>query len=338
MSDKEKPLTPERISQLGWGYTASLTLEAGVRCRVFDVLDAGPKTVQQVAAETGASPRGLRALMNALVGFELLAKKGDAYTLTPESAAFLVSTKPGYRGGMFRHLSTQLIPHWMKLAESVQTGKPPVSVNQETTGGPFFREFVEDLFAMGYDSAKVLADNLGVAKAAGPYRVLDLAAGSGVWSIALAEKSPHVRVTVVDWPAVIPVCQKVTARRGVADRYEYRPGDLLTTDFGTGYQAATLGHILHSEGEKRSRALLKKVFAALAPGGTIAVAEMIPNEDRTGPPFPLAFAVNMLVHTDEGDTFTFGEMSAWLKEAGFVNVRQLEVPAPSPLVLADKPK
>jgi len=167
--------------------------------------------------------------------------------------------------------------------------------------------------------------------------VLDLAAGSGVWSIALAEKSPRVEVTVVDWPAVIPVCQKVTARRGVADRYHYVAGDLLEADFGSGHQAATLGHILHSEGERRSRRLLQKTFAALAPGGVIAVAEMTPNEDRTGPPFALIFALNMLVHTDEGDAFTFGEVSAWLREAGFVNPRQLDAPAPSPLILADRP-
>ena len=160
---------------------------------------------------------------------------------------------------------------------------------------------------------RTLADFSLAKEPAGPYRVLDLAAGSGVGSIALAEKSPQVCVAVVDWPAVIPVCRKVTARRGVGDRYEYRPGDLLEVDFGAGYQAATLGHILHSEGEKRSRALLKKVFAALAPGGVAAIAEMVPNDDRTGPAMPLIFAVNMLVHTDEGDTFTFGEMSAWLR-------------------------
>ena len=144
-------------------------------------------------------------------------------------------------------------------------------------------------------------------------------------------------MTVVDWPAVIPVCQKVTARRGVGDRYRYVPGDLLEADFGTGHQAATLGHILHSEGERRGRALLKKMFAALAPGGVIAISEMTPNEDRTGPFFALMFALNMLVHTDEGDTFTFGEVSAWLREAGFVNPRQLDVPGPSPLILADRP-
>src|SRR5947209_3540511 len=109
MADKDKPVTPERIWNLAWGYTAPMVLEAGVRLRVFDVLDAGPRTAAQVAAEAGASPRGVRMLLNALVGLELLAKKGDAYALTPESAAFLVSTKPEYRGGMLRHGSTQLI-------------------------------------------------------------------------------------------------------------------------------------------------------------------------------------------------------------------------------------
>ncbi len=338
MAEKEKTVTPERIQQFGWGYAAPLMLEAGVRLRVFDALDAGSKTASQIAAETGASPRGVRMLLNALVGLELLTKSGDAYALAPESAAFLVSTKPDYRGGMLRHTSGQLLPHWLKLTDAVRTGKPPIAVNQENTGGEFFREFVEDLFPMGYPSAKALADHLLAKPPTGPYRVLDLAAGSGVWSIALAEKSPKVEVTVVDWPAVIPVCQKVTARHGVGDRYRYVPGDLLAADFGTGYQAATLGHILHSEGERRSRALLKKTFAALAPGGAIAISEMTPNEDRTGPLFALIFALNMLVHTDEGDTFTFGEISAWLREAGFIKPRQLDVPGPSPLILADKAK
>jgi ubiquinone/menaquinone biosynthesis C-methylase UbiE len=337
MADKDKPVTPDRIQQLAWGYTAPLIMEAAVRLRVFDALDAGPKRIAQITAETGASPRGVRLLLNALVGLELLAKKGDAYALTQESATYLVSKKPEYRGGMLRHASSHLLPHWLNLTDAVRTGKPPISVNQEKTGGAFFHDFVEDMFPLGYPAAKVLADHLLANAPAGPYHVLDLAAGSGVWSIALAEKSPRVHVTVVDWPAVIPVCQKVTARRGVGDRYHYVPGDLLQADFGAGYQAATLGNILHSEGEARSLTLLKKTFAALAPGGVIAIAEMTPNEDRSGPSFALLFAVNMLVHTDEGDTFTFGEISAWLREAGFANPRQFDAQGPSPLILADRP-
>jgi 2-polyprenyl-3-methyl-5-hydroxy-6-metoxy-1,4-benzoquinol methylase len=333
----EAPVTRERIIQLWFGFAPPLILEAAVRCRVFDVLDAGPKTAEQTATATGVSARGARALLDALVGLEFLTRDGDRYALAPGAETLLVSTKPGFAGGMFRHTSRQLIPHWVHLTESVLTGRPAIAVNQEGQGAEFFREFVEDLFANNYGAAQALADALKVAEAKGPVSVLDIAAGSGVWSIALAERSPQVRVTVVDWPAVIPVCQKVAARRGLGDRYRYLAGDLLEVDYGTGYTVATLGHILHSEGQRRSRELLKKVFAALAPGGTIVIAEMIPNEERTGPPVALIFAVNMLVHTDEGDTFTFGEMSAWLREAGFVDLRQLQVPGPFPLVLATKP-
>jgi 2-polyprenyl-3-methyl-5-hydroxy-6-metoxy-1,4-benzoquinol methylase len=333
----EAPVTRERIIQLWFGFAPPLILEAAVRCRVFDVLDAGPKTAEQTATATGVSARGARALLDALVGLEFLTRDGDRYALAPGAETLLVSTKPGFAGGMFRHTSRQLIPHWVHLTESVLTGRPAIAVNQEGQGAEFFREFVEDLFANNYGAAQALADALKVAEAKGPVSVLDIAAGSGVWSIALAERSPQVRVTVVDWPAVIPVCQKVAARRGLGDRYRYLAGDLLEVDYGTGYNVATLGHILHSEGQRRSRELLKKVFAALAPGGTIVIAEMIPNEERTGPPVALIFAVNMLVHTDEGDTFTFGEMSAWLREAGFVDLRQLQVPGPFPLVLATKP-
>ena len=334
----EDKVTRERIMQHAFGFAPSLILEAAVRCRVFDALDARPKTAGEVAAETRMSPRGARGLLNALVGLEFLTRQGDRYALAPGAETLLVSTKPGFAGALFRHVSRQLIPHWVHLTESVLTGKPAIAVNQEGQGAEFFRELVEDLFANNYGAAQALADKLKVAQAKSPVSVIDIAAGSGVWSIALAERSPQVRVTVVDWPAVVPVCQKVTARRGVGDRYRYVAGDLLAVDYGTGYNVATLGHILHSEGERRSRELLRKVFAALAPGSTVAIAEMIPNEDRTGPPQALIFALNMLVHTDEGDTFTFGEMSGWLREAGFVNPCQLEAPGPSPLVLATKPR
>ena len=168
--------------------------------------------------------------------------------------------------------------------------------------------------------------------------VLDIGAGSGVWGIALAKQSPRVRIRAVDWPLVLEVTKRVAARHGVADRLTAAPGEFFEADFGEGHQVATVGHILHSEGRDRSRRLLKKIWSALAPGGTIAIQEFVPNEERTGPLHTLIFAVNMLVNTDEGNTFTFAEMSAWLSEAGYVNPRLLDVPSVSPLVLADKPR
>jgi len=326
-------VTPERIRQLMWGYAPPLILEAAIRHRVFDVLDGGPKTAEEVEDATGASARGLTAVMNALVGLGLLAKDAQGrYTLIPESAAFLVSTKPGFLGGMILHSSGQLIPKWLRLNEIVATGRPVEAVNQERLGGDFFHKFVEDIFPMSYPSAQALAAALDLNGSGQPVSVLDLAAGSGVWGISLAQRWDRVRVTAIDWPEVIPVTRKTVARFGLMKRFQFVAGDL-----GRNHAVATLGHILHSEGEERSRALLRKTFEALASGGTIAIAEFLVNDERTEPLVGLLFAVNMLVNTDNGDTYSFGEISAWLAEAGFVNMRTLDVPGPSPLILATKP-
>jgi ubiquinone/menaquinone biosynthesis C-methylase UbiE len=315
-----------------------LIIEAAIRHRIFDVLDDAPKTVEETAAATGASARGLRAVMNALVGFDFLAKDADGrYSLTPESAAFLVSGKPAYHGNFFRHTSEQILPNWMQLTETVRTGKPATAVNQEGDGAAFFTEFVESLFPLSYRAAQMLGENLGIPESENAISVLDLAAGSGVWSIALAHQSPNVRATAVDWAGVIPTTRRMTEKFGVADRYNFVEGDLLEADFGTNHTVATLGHILHSEGAARSRKLLQKTFDALAPGGSIAISEFLVNKDRTAPPQGLIFAVNMLVNTEAGDTFSFEEIAEWLTECGFENPRLLEVPAPSPLVLATKP-
>jgi hypothetical protein len=332
-------VTPERIAQLAWGYAPPLILETAVHNGIFEYLEGGGKTAQEVAAHTRAPLRGIRAILNALTGFQLLTKDGDGrFALTPESSTFLVKGRPGYLGGLIKHTSTQLIPRWLKLDDIVREGGPPKGVNQEETGTEFFHGFVEDIFHLSYPAAMRLADALEVSTARNPVSVLDVASGSGVWGIALAEKSPQVRVRAVDWPGVLDVTRKVTTRHGVADRFTFIGGDLHTADFGTGHQIAILGHILHSEGEQRGRELLKRTFAALAPGGTIAIQEFLVDDDRTGPPQGLIFAVNMLVATEHGDTFSFREISSWLEEAGFADARLLQSPGPSPLILATKPK
>ncbi len=329
--------TPDRLMQLAWGYTPTLILETALKYRLFDLLDESPRTVQELAQSTGASERGLTAILNALVGLQFVARPNGRYELTPESAAFLVSTKPGFRGGLLQHTTEHLLPKWMQLEEIVRTGKPATAVNQSGDGAKFFAGFVESLFPLSYAAAQALGNHLQIANAPQEISVLDLAAGSGVWGIALAQQSPRVSVRAVDWPEVLQVTQNVAKKHAVADRLKPVAGDLAQADFGTGHQIATLGHILHSEGVERSRQLLRKTFDALAPGGTIAIMEFLANDDRQGPPLSLLFAVNMLVNTEEGDTFTFAEISQWLREAGFENPRLLEVPAVSPLILANRP-
>jgi SAM-dependent methyltransferase len=332
---KKTPVSPERLMQFGFAYAPPLIIGAAVNCKVFDTLEDSPRTLEQVGHATGASERGLRAIMNALVGLDLLKKdRRGKYSLTPESEAFLVSNKPGTLAGFFAMAGTHLVPDWLHLSEAVKTGVPPMAVNQEATGPKFFSVLVENIIPMSYPAAATLGGALKLGKTRRPVRVLDVAAGSGIWGIALAQQSPLVHVTAQDWAKMIPTTKRITQKFGVADRFSYIQGDVLQADFGNDYDIATLGHILHTEGEDRSRKLLKKVFGALKRGGTVAIGEWLVKDDRTGPLNGLVFAVNMLVHSERGDTFSFKEIKRWLEEAGFKKVRKLEAPGPSPLVLA----
>ncbi|HSS18299.1 MAG TPA: class I SAM-dependent methyltransferase [Candidatus Dormibacteraeota bacterium] len=334
----KKQVTPERLMELSFAYAPPLIISAGVSNKVFDSLEGGAKTPGQVAEETGASARALGILMNALVGLGLLKKdRQGKYSLTPESAAFLLSKKQGTHAGFFGTIAPQLISRWLRLSDIVREGRPAVAVNQETEGTEFFSQLVENIIPMSYPPAQKLGDHLKLAKTKNEIQVLDLGAGSGIWGIALAQKSPRVRVTAVDWAGMIPTTKRITQKFGVADRFNYIEGDMLEANFGSGYDIATLGHILHSEGEDRSRRLLKKIFRALKSGGTIAIAEWLVNDDHTKPLPSLMFAVQMLVNTEKGDTFSFNQIKTWLEEAGFKKVRKLEAPGPSPLVLATKP-
>ena len=330
-------ITPVRLLQFSWGFAVPLMVEAAIRHRLFDVLERGPRTAAALAAETATSERGVRALLNALTSIELLSKDGEGrYSLTAESALFLVSTKPSFVGGAFEHATAQLIPRWLALGEVVRTGQPARHVDSDASSGARFHDFVEHIFPNSYPAARALADALVSEAGDAPLRVLDVGAGSGVWGIALAQRSPRVRVTAVDWPQVLEATLRVATRFGVGDRVETRAGDFFEIDFGRDYQVAVLGQILHSFGENRSRALLAKVRQALAPGGAVVIAEFLVDDARAAQTNGLIFAVNMLVNTEEGDTYSFSEIAEWLQEAGFENVRTMEAPGPAPLILATR--
>src|SRR5438094_633249 len=252
-----KKLTPERLQQFGFAYAPPLIISAAVNNKVFDTLKSAAKTIEQLKKETGASARGLRAIMDALVGLELLKRdRQSRYSLTPESQAFLTSEKPGTLAGFFGSILPVMISRWLRLTDIVRDGRPAVAVNQETEGTEFFSQLVETIIPMSYPGAQQLADHLKIAKAKDQVRAVDLAADSGIWGIAVAQKSTRVRVTAVDWAGMIPTTKRITQKFGVVDRFNYVEGDMLEANFGSGYDIATLGHILHSEGEGRSRRLL----------------------------------------------------------------------------------
>jgi hypothetical protein len=173
-------VTPERLMQFGFAYAPPLIIGAAASNRVFDSLQSGAKTVEEVSQATGASARGLRAIMGALVGLELLKKdRHQKYSLAPESEAFLVSNKPGALAGFFSLNVTQFVSKWLQLSDVVRSGWPAQAVNQEDQGTEFFSGLVENIIPMSYATAQTLADHLKLAKTKNKIRVLDLAAGSG---------------------------------------------------------------------------------------------------------------------------------------------------------------
>ena len=331
---------PGRLMQISWSFAAPLLVEAGVRTGLFDLLEGEPLTIEQTAAASGASKRGIAVLMYALAGLELLHRdETDRFALTPESAAFLVSSKPEANlGRIFSHISTQLIPAWLDLVEVVRTGRPATGRNNLLEEGAFFASFVESILPLGWPAASALAEHLRIEEAESEPIVLDIGAGSGVYSIPFALRSPKVRITAVDLPEVLEVTQRIAERYGIGDRLKTVAGDMAEIDFGSGYRVATIGQILHGHDAVSNRKLLEKTYAALAPGGVVAIAEFLVEPDRSGPLMGLIFAANMLVNTEAGNTYSFEEIRGWLKDAGFEQVRTLDVPGPSPLILATRPR
>jgi ubiquinone/menaquinone biosynthesis C-methylase UbiE len=331
------PVTPERIWQYGWGFGVTRTLATALELDLFTEISKGATTIPALSKAVRAPERGVRMVVEALVSLGLLTRAGSGFALAPDAAQFLVRTSPAFMGELLLFNATGIEPAWRSLTEVVRTGTPVKALDRPQEGIATWHQLVDALFALGFPAAQVLGAELARERPGEALRLLDVAAGSGVWGIGAATANPKVTITIQDLPETLEHARRWVDRMKVADRAAYLPGDLRVVDFGeAAFDVAVLGHICHSEGPVHTQKLLRNVARALKPGGTIAIAEFVPDADRSGPPASLLFAINMLVHTTEGDTFTFPQFREWLEAAGFEAARQLPAPAPSPLILATK--
>ena len=332
-----KRVSPEKILDMNWDYAKTSALAAGVELDVFTHIASGKKTVNQISKAAKSSRRGMEMLLNALAGLGLLAKdKSGLFSLMPESSEFLIRGKPRYLGDMSLH-AQELNRIWLHLAECVRSGRPYTALDKKGAGEDFFSILVRGLFQMNYPCAKYAALYLK-RKHQNISDILDVAAGSGVWSIAIAEEFKTAVVTALDFPEVTKVTREYVNRLNLGDRYKYIKGDLRSINFGRErYGLIILGHICHSEGKIYTQQLIKKSFRSLKKGGVLLIAEFLLDNDKAGPLMSLLFALNMLVNTNEGDVFRTVELKRWLHGAGFRQVKTLDkAPSVSPLILAVK--
>ncbi len=299
-------------------YQRTEALRAAIELDLFSAVAAGRGSTAEIAGACKAAPRGVRILADYLCILGFLGKRGDRYELTPDAAVFLNRQSPAYLGGAVDFLLTPgLRECFQRLPDAVRRGGTAVSEEGTVSpDNPIWVAFARAMAPLMRMPANLLAD-LVADGGRRPLRVLDVAAGHGLFGIAIAERYPEARVTALDWPGVLAVAAENARAARVADRHTLLPGSAFDVDWGGPYDVVLLTNFLHHFDEPSCERLAAKAFAALAAGGRALTLDFIPEPDRISPPASAGFALVMLATTARGDAYTFAEMERFFSKAGF---------------------
>lgn len=327
---------PSLIMRLALAYRSSMVLFAASELDVFSQLAGAPRTAADVAAGCGTQDEATRLLLDACVADGLLTRENGRYSNSEVADAFLVKGRPAYIGHGMKY-AEDLYPAWGQLAELVRTAKPTMAPEEILGGDPEkTRAFIYAMHERARGIGAVLPHGVDLS---GRKRLLDVGGGPGTYSISLVKSAPGLRSTILDLAPVLEISKEIVAANGCADRIDTRPGNYLTTDFGTGYDAVLLSGMMHREKPESCQLLLRKAFAALDPGGLVIVSDVFfDDEERTQPPFATFFALSMMLTADHGTTHSKLHMARWMEAAGFggIEVRDLPKPNPHRLVIGSK--
>jgi hypothetical protein len=307
-------------------------LKGAIELDVFTLIAAGAVTAPAIAERANASERGVRILCDYLTIRGFLGKEDGRYSCSPTAAVFLDKRLPSYIGSIANFLANdRLIKSYRNLAGAVRKGGT-VATSTVSPNDPVWVEFARSMAPFLGMVAGVMAPL--VATPGRAQKVLDVAAGHGLFGLRVAQANPSATVYGTDWADVLKVAVENAAALGVADRYHTIPGSAFDVEFGTGYDLVLVPNFLHHFDPPTNTALLAKLRRAMTPSGTIAVVEFVPNEDRVSPPIAAAFSLQMLGATEAGEAYTFSDLDGMLAAAGFSNRRaQALPPTPQTLVL-----
>lgn len=310
--------TPQLFFQTVNSYQHTEALKAAVELQVFAAIGEGNQSAAEIARRCETSERGMRILCDYLCVMGLLNKDGHSYRLTLDSSVFLDANSPAYLGGTLEFLlSPELTAGFKNLAEAVRKGGTALpDEGTVTEENPIWVKFARAMVPMMAIPSQLVA-KLVDEKADRKLKVLDIAAGHGLYGIAFAKINPLTEVTAVDWKNVLEVATENSQAAGVADRHNTISGSAFDVDYGTGYDVVLLTNFLHHFDPPTNEKLLRKVHTALAEGGRAVTLEFVPNEDRISPPEAAGFSMMMLAGTPAGDAYTFAELESMAANAGF---------------------
>lgn len=325
MSESQSP-SPILLFETLNAYQRTAALKAAIELEVFTAIAEGDGTTADVAARCETSERGARILCDYLVLCGFLLKEGRRYRLTPDSAVFLDRRSPAYMGGAIEFLlSPTLQESFQDLTAVVRRGGTLSGEGTVAPEHPVWVQFARAMMPMMAMAAQAIPE-LVSCDPERKLKVLDIAAGHGLFGIGFARRYPDAEVYALDWPQVLEVARENAEAAGVGDRYHLLPGSAFEVDYGTGYDLVLLTNFLHHFDVPTCEGLLRKVRAALAEGGRAVTLEFVPNEDRVSPPAAAGFSLTMLASTPSGDAYTFAELEGMFRNAGFSRSEMFPVP------------
>lgn len=314
-------------------YQHTMALKGAIELDIFTHIGDGATSAAEIAKRSKASERGTRILCDYLAIMGFLTKQDGAYGLTPDSAMFLNKKSPAYMGGIAGFLTNDtMLSSFRDVAGLVRKGGTMLGGDGTVESeNPIWVEFARTIVPIVIMPAKMVAAVVG---GTGRKKVLDIAAGHGMFGICVAEHNPSAEIVGLDWKNVLEVALENAKRAGIMDRYRTIAGSAFEVDLGSGYDVVLIPNFLHHFDAPTNVTLLKRVRAAMNPGGQVATIEFVPNEDRVTPPQAASFSMIMLGGTPSGDAHTFAELDGMFRAAGFgASTMQDLAPSPERLVL-----
>ncbi len=306
-------------------YQRSAALRTAIEIDLFTAIGEGEHTAEAMALRTQSSVRGIRILADALTVIGFLSKHADQYTLNRDAAVFLDRRSPQYIGGAVEFLASEyVVKHFDTLTAAVRRGGA-TSAEEFNPDHPMWAIFARAMAPLMTLPAELVALLLH-AENGHRWKVLDVAAGHGMYGIAIARHNRNAEIYAVDWPSVLQVAKENAKSTGVIDSWHPLPGSAFEVDFGNGYDLVLVTNFLHHFDGATGEKFLQKVRAALAPNGRVLLLEFVPNEDRISPPPAAMFPLIMLTGTPSGDAYTFSEWREMFRNSGFSSVELHELP------------
>lgn len=316
--------TPTLFFETLQAHHRTAAIKAAVDLEVFTAIGEGAEAVPAIAKRCRASERGVRVLCDFLVIMGFLTKSGQRYQLTPDSAVFLNKHSPAYMGTATEFLAApDVMSRFADFTGIVRRGGPEET--EMIPDNPIWTLFARAMAPIAAMPAQLLGELLAV-RDAGPLRVLDVAAGHGLYGIAIAKANPQAHVTALDWQPVLEVALENAQHAGVSDRFRTRAGDALAIELGGPYDLVLVPNFAHHFDEPTVTGFLRRVKRSLADDGRVAILDFIPNDDRVSPPAAASFSVTMLAVTKGGDAYIFSQYEQMLGAAGFRDIALRPLP------------